>query len=128
MFAFGVSTQALMYENQTLNSDLLKNVFFPAYFIIGGEYYTREVIMSGNFCYNSTNLIKFLFNFFSIFKLHPTAVIRRLWTMTGDARIQLGRVLHWLFMSYISFSWISCSLICLLPFSSKSRKNLKFED
>jgi len=42
MFAFGVSTQSLMYHNQELNPDLLKNVFFPAYFIIGGEYYTYE--------------------------------------------------------------------------------------
>ena len=46
MFAFGVSTQSLMYHNQALNLDLLKNVFFPSYFIIAGEYYTRETIMS----------------------------------------------------------------------------------
>ena len=50
MFAFGVSTQALMYHNQELNSKLLKNVFFPAYFIIGGEYYTRDVIMGADKC------------------------------------------------------------------------------
>jgi len=46
MFAFGVSTQALLYPNQSLNSDLLKSVFFPAYFVIGGEYYTRSDIMN----------------------------------------------------------------------------------
>ena len=45
-FAFGVSTQALMYFNQNLNSDLLKNVFFPAYFVIGGEYYTWDYILN----------------------------------------------------------------------------------
>lgn len=50
MFAFGVSTQALMYHNQDLNGKLLKNVFFPAYFIIGGEYYTRETIMGADEC------------------------------------------------------------------------------
>jgi transient receptor potential cation channel subfamily M protein 7 len=45
MFAFGVSTQALMYHNQALNADLLKNVFLPAYFIIGGEYYTYNYMI-----------------------------------------------------------------------------------
>ena len=45
MFAFGVSTQALLYANQKLNTELLKNVFFPAYFVIAGEYYTRTSIM-----------------------------------------------------------------------------------
>ena len=46
MFAFGVSTQALLYPNQNLNTQLLANVFLPAYFIIGGEYYTRDNIMA----------------------------------------------------------------------------------
>ena len=41
MFAFGVSTQALLYHNQKLDSNLLKSVFFPAFFFIGGEYYTK---------------------------------------------------------------------------------------
>jgi len=49
MFAFGVSTQSLMYHNQELDRQLLKNVFFPSYFIIAGEYYTRETIMDGIF-------------------------------------------------------------------------------
>ena len=40
MFAFGVSTQSLLYHNQVLNSKLLQNVFLPAYFVIGGNYYT----------------------------------------------------------------------------------------
>ena len=55
MFAFGVSTQALMYPNQELGKDVLKNIFFPSFFIIGGEYYTRDLIMSGN----STKFSKF---------------------------------------------------------------------
>ena len=48
MFAFGISTQSLMYSNQTLDKNLLANVFFPAYFFIGGEYYTRDLIMKAS--------------------------------------------------------------------------------
>jgi hypothetical protein len=47
MLAYGVATQALMYHNQEPNLELLKNVFFPAYFVIGGEYYQRETLMEG---------------------------------------------------------------------------------
>ena len=52
MFAFGVSTQALMFPNQALDDNLLRSVFFPAFFIIGGEYYTRDTIMAGNASYS----------------------------------------------------------------------------
>ncbi len=45
MFAFGVSTQALLYPNQNLNTTLLANVFLPAYFVLAGDYYTRDSIM-----------------------------------------------------------------------------------
>ncbi len=55
VFAFGVSTQALMYPNQTLDRYLLKNVFFPGFFILGKEYYTREAIMSGKYFTLSVN-------------------------------------------------------------------------
>ena len=48
LFAFGVSTQALMFRGQELDLDLIKNVFFPAYFVIGGEYYTLDSILDGN--------------------------------------------------------------------------------
>lgn len=51
MFAFGVSTQALMYHNVPLNRKLLANVFFPAYWIIGGEYYTKDSILDGKIYY-----------------------------------------------------------------------------
>jgi len=44
--AYGVSTQALMYHNQRPGLELFKNVFFPGYFVIGGDYYEREKIMS----------------------------------------------------------------------------------
>ena len=47
IIAFGVSTQALLYPNQVLENKLLQNVFLPAYFVIGGEYYTRDNIMAG---------------------------------------------------------------------------------
>ena len=35
-----------MYHNSNLNSKLLSDVFFPAFWVIGGEYYTRDLIMS----------------------------------------------------------------------------------
>ena len=44
MFAFGVSTQSLMFGNQKLDDQLLRQIFFPAFFIIGGEYYTRGIL------------------------------------------------------------------------------------
>lgn len=47
IFAYGVATQALMYHNQEFDLSLLKNIFFPAYFVIGGEYYEREKLMEG---------------------------------------------------------------------------------
>ena len=52
MFAFGVSTQGLMYSNQNLDKDLIKNIFLPAYFIIGGEYFTRDTIMGASMSYD----------------------------------------------------------------------------
>ena len=51
VFAFGVCTQSLMYHNQSLDANLLKNVFFPAYFVMGGEYYTRDTVMGGKCCF-----------------------------------------------------------------------------
>ena len=49
MFAFGVSTNSLMYPNQNLDKELLKSVFFPSFFVIFKEYYTRSEIMNGKF-------------------------------------------------------------------------------
>lgn len=45
IFSYGVSTQSLMYHNQEFNLGLIKNIFFPAYFVIGGEYYQRDDLM-----------------------------------------------------------------------------------
>jgi hypothetical protein len=47
MFAFGISTQSLLYHNISPSAQLLGDVFLPAFFIIGGEYYTRDTIMGG---------------------------------------------------------------------------------
>jgi len=58
-FGFGVTTQALMYYNQSLNSDLLKNVFFPSYFVIADNAYTISTILSASIFLN-------LFNFFKL--------------------------------------------------------------
>ncbi len=47
MFAFGVSTQALLYPNQDISPTLFGNVFLPAYFIIVGDnYQIRGTILS----------------------------------------------------------------------------------
>ena len=50
MFAFGVSTQGLMYHNVPVDLELVKNVFLPAFFIIGGEYYTKDDMLAVNYC------------------------------------------------------------------------------
>jgi len=50
IFAFGVATQSLMYPNQRLDADLLKKVFFPTFFFLGHEHYTRHEIMNSATC------------------------------------------------------------------------------
>jgi hypothetical protein len=47
MFAFGIISQSLMYPNQPLNSQLLRKIFLPAYFVIGTEFYMRNLMMNG---------------------------------------------------------------------------------
>lgn len=47
MFAFGISVMSLAYHNEQLNLDLLMNIFFPSFFIIGGNYYTRDTFLYG---------------------------------------------------------------------------------
>jgi hypothetical protein len=58
MFAFGVSTQSLMYHNVPLNANLLKNVFSHAFFIIVGEFQTRSSIMDGNIFWKHRTILK----------------------------------------------------------------------
>lgn len=53
IFSFGVATQSLMYPNQKLDKNLLKNIFFPSFFIIAREYYTRNEIMNADACKSS---------------------------------------------------------------------------
>jgi hypothetical protein len=50
MFAFGVATQSLLYANQELSKNLLKSIFFPSFFVIFREYYTRRDIMDADYC------------------------------------------------------------------------------
>ena len=46
MFAFGISTRALLYPNEDLSWSLLGNIFLPAYFIMSGDDYSiRETIL-----------------------------------------------------------------------------------
>jgi transient receptor potential cation channel subfamily M protein 2 len=47
IFAYGISTQSLMYHNQALDLSLIKNIFFGSFFVIGGEYFEREKLMDG---------------------------------------------------------------------------------
>lgn len=59
IFAFGVVSHSLLYENSPLDLTLLSNVFLPSYFIMGGDYFTQSTIMAGitsnsefsNFCF-----------------------------------------------------------------------------
>lgn len=65
MFAYGISTYALMYHNSPPSWSLLKKVFFPGYFIIGGEHYDLDGIMGAadNVCFqNFTTIIEFTEN------------------------------------------------------------------
>ncbi|RNA06319.1 transient receptor potential cation channel subfamily M member 2-like [Brachionus plicatilis] len=58
IFAYGISSQSLMYHNQELDLSLLKSVFLPAYFVIGGEYFEREKLMDIDECHsNLTQLL-----------------------------------------------------------------------
>ena len=46
MLAFGISTQALLFPNQSLNVTLFDNIFLPAYFIMhGDDYVIRDTII-----------------------------------------------------------------------------------
>jgi len=56
MFAFGIITQSLMYPNQELNVALLKRVFLPSYFVIGTQFYTRQLMMNGNLLFLKINI------------------------------------------------------------------------
>lgn len=48
MFAFGVSSTALMLDNSELNYELIKIVFLPGYFVIGGEYYSLDDLLAAS--------------------------------------------------------------------------------
>ena len=58
IFAYGISSQSLMYHNQELSLSLIKSVFLPAYFVIGGEYFEREKLMDIEEC--GSNLTQLL--------------------------------------------------------------------
>ncbi len=62
IFAYGVSTQSLMYHNQELSFDLLKNVFYPAYFLVVGDFYEREKIMDRKLTFLHPFCINLIFN------------------------------------------------------------------
>ena len=47
MFAFGISTQSLMYPNQNLSSSILWNIFLPSYFLIGADNIIRDKVIGG---------------------------------------------------------------------------------
>jgi hypothetical protein len=39
IFGFGIAMQSVQYHNQALNYGLLTNIFVPAYFTLGGQYF-----------------------------------------------------------------------------------------
>ena len=48
LLGVGVSTQALMFPDVTeFDYDILKNIFYPPYFVIGGEYYKLDDMLNG---------------------------------------------------------------------------------
>lgn len=47
LIGFGVSTHALNYHNVPASLTLLKNVFFPPFFTIAQELYTKESMLFG---------------------------------------------------------------------------------
>jgi hypothetical protein len=54
IFAFGVSTQALMYEKQEINIFLLEKIFFNAYMVIAGENGYSEIMLEDGDCINNS--------------------------------------------------------------------------
>ena len=51
VFAFGVSTQALLFPNQNLDLNLLGNIFYPSFSAITGDGYSFQdaVFQAANF-------------------------------------------------------------------------------
>jgi hypothetical protein len=47
VFAFGVSTQGIMFESEPISAELLRKVFSPAFWLIIRRYYTRDLIFAG---------------------------------------------------------------------------------
>jgi hypothetical protein len=47
MFAFGISSQSLMFPNSNLDSYLFRSVFFPAYFVSAGNYLSLSTVLNG---------------------------------------------------------------------------------
>ena len=44
-FAFGISTYSMMFSNRPLDAELLRQVFFPSFWVLAGQYYTRDILM-----------------------------------------------------------------------------------
>ena len=44
IFAFGVTTQALLYPNQTADISLLGRIFLPSYFVLAGGYNLQDYV------------------------------------------------------------------------------------
>ena len=45
IFAFGVSTQALLFPNQNLDLNLLGNIFYSSFLVMmGGDYEYKDVM------------------------------------------------------------------------------------
>lgn len=49
MFAFGISIQSLMYDNQSPSGNMLRSIFFKPLFVIGGDLYYRDNIYGAGY-------------------------------------------------------------------------------
>jgi hypothetical protein len=61
MFAFGVTTQALLYPNQDLTAVLFGNVILPGLFIMAGDNIIKDRIMNGIYGLTSKNKNKYIY-------------------------------------------------------------------
>lgn len=73
IFAFGVTSQALMFPNQDLSSSLLGQIFLPAYFVIAGGYSLDNVYAAINNNLIGNNSMKSLVKTLSIENIYKGA-------------------------------------------------------
>lgn len=66
IFAFGISMQSLMHPNKKIGSRLLKNIFYPSFFVLAGEYgeHSGNFLLSMALASNQINFNQKMLNIF----------------------------------------------------------------